>query len=141
MNFLIPKTKWIDDWFPEWNPGYMIRPLHGDAMLSQIRIDVSETDGTYEVKADIPGVTRENIDVQIENKVVSISAEIKQEDRQAKDDQYLRSERYFGRVSRSFELPSAVESEQCVAKYTNGVLSLTIPKVEPKENQRKINVS
>ena len=141
MNFLTPKNKWIDDWFPEWNPGYMVRPLHGDAMLSQIRIDVSETEEAYEITADIPGVTRDNIDVQVKDNLVSISAEIKQEDRQTKGDQTLRSKRYFGRVSRSFELPSVVDSEQCVAKYTNGVLNLRLSKAEPKVSQHRIEIS
>ena len=141
MNFLTPKSKWFDDWLPEWAPGYMLRPLHGDPMPSQIRIDVSETDEAFEVKAEMPGVNKDDIDIQIRNSLVSISAEMKQEDRETKDDRILRSERYFGRVSRSFELPGSIDSSACVAKYNDGVLSLILPKVEPKADHQKIKIS
>jgi len=141
MNLLTPKSKWLDDWFPEWNPGYMIRPLHGDAMPSRIRIDVTQTDESYEVQAELPGVSKDDIDVQIEGSLVSISAETRQEDRQEDDDRYLRSERYFGRVSRSFELPSAIDAEACVAKFEDGVLSLLLPKTELKDDHHKITIT
>lgn len=140
MSKLIPKNNWIDEWFPEWNPGYLIRPLHGDAMPSRIRIDVADTEEGYTVKAELPGVKKEDIDVQIKDSLVSISAEIKQEDRQTKDDRVIRSERYFGRVSRSFELPSGVDPASCVATYNDGVLSLLLPKIEPKDDRHKIDI-
>jgi HSP20 family protein len=71
---------------------------------------------------------------------VSISAEVKQEDRQAENGRLLRSERYFGRVSRSFELPGAVDTNASEANFTDGVLSLLLPKAEPKLKQHKIDI-
>lgn len=139
MNLLAPKSKWFDEWFPEWNPGYMIRPLHGEPM-SQIRIDVTETDEAYEVKAELPGVHKDDIDLQIRDSIVSISAEVKQEDRQTKDDRVLRSERYVGRVSRSFELPGAIDRDEVEARYSDGVLSLLLPKADVKTDHQKIEI-
>lgn len=139
MKLLAPKTNWIDEWFPDWNPGVMIRPLHGEPM-SQIRIDVSETDEAYEVKAELPGVYKDDIDLQIKDSIVSISAEVRQEDRKTEGDRVLRSERYFGRVSRSFELPGAIDETACEARYQDGVLSLLLPKTEVKKDHHKIEI-
>lgn len=141
MNLLAPRPKWFDEWFPDWNPGYMMRPLHGDPMPSQIKVDVSETDEAYQVKAELAGVKRDDIDVQIKDGVVSISAEVKQEDRETKDDRVLRSERYFGRVSRSFSLPVAIDTNACQASFEDGILSLLLPKTAPTENHHKIEIS
>ncbi len=140
MNLLAPKTKWMDDWFPEWNPGYLIRPLHGEGLPSQIRIDVSETDEAYKISAELPGVNKEDIDIQIKDGLLSISAETKQEDRQEKEDQVLRSERYFGKVSRTIQLPGTVTVDECQASYDNGMLNLLLPKAEPKDSQHKIEI-
>lgn len=140
MNWLTPKTKWIDEWFPEWNPGYMIRPLHGDPMPANFRIDLTETDEAYDVSAELPGVNKDDIDVQIRDGRVLISAEMKQEDRSSRDDRVLRSERYFGRVSRSIDLPGAVDVEHCTASYRDGVLSLLLPKTEPAKDHQKIEI-
>jgi HSP20 family protein len=136
MNLLNPK--WTDDWFPEWNPGYMIRPLHGDNLPSHFRIDVTEAEGAYRITAELPGVKKSDIDVQIDGSKVSISAELKQHDSQTKDDSVLRSERYSGLVSRSLELPHEIDKESSVARYEDGVLSLLLPKAENKENKQKL---
>lgn len=140
MNRLTPRPKWFEEWFPVWDPDYMIRPLHGDPMPSQIRIDVSETDEAYEVKAELPGVNKDDIDVQIRGSLIMISAQMKQEDRSAKEDRILRSERYTGRISRSFELPGTVDVDRCEARYVDGILSLMIPKTEPETEHQKIEI-
>lgn len=140
MNFLTPKSKWMDDWFSEWNPGYLIRPLHGEGLPSQIRVNLTEGDEFYTVEADLPGVNKEDIDVQLKDNVVSISAEIKQLDQQTRDDKVLRSERYFGQISRSFQLPANVEAEHCEAKFVDGLLTLKLPKAAADESQQKITI-
>lgn len=141
MNFLTPRSKWMDDIFSDWNPGYFIRPLHGEGLPSDIRINLREGDEFYTVEADLPGVSKEDIDVQLKDSVVSISAEIKQHDQQTKDDKVLRSERYFGQVSRSFQLPTDVEVEHCEAKFKDGVLTLKLPKAVHEESRQKIKIS
>jgi HSP20 family protein len=117
----------FDDFFRELSPGYFIKPLHGDALPTQIKVDVKEGDDAYTVLAEIAGVGKDDIQVGVEGGVITISAEVKQHD-QTKDDKILRSERYYGAVSRSFQLPSEVDAASCKAKYENGVLTLTLPK-------------
>jgi len=93
-----------------------------------IRIDVSETDAAYQVKAEIPGVRKEDIDVRIEGNQVTLSAEIKKEHEDKKNGRLLRSERLYGFASRSVSLGCAVDEAKAEAHYENGVLSLSLPK-------------
>ena len=93
-----------------------------------IRMDVAENNGEYTVKAEIPGVNKEDIAVSIDGDVVSISAEVKREKEEKEGEKVLRSERYYGSVARSFTLPTAVDMEKANAMYEGGVLTLTLPK-------------
>jgi len=94
----------------------------------QIRMDVSEDDKSYKVHAEIPGVKKEDIHVNIEGNQVSISAEVKNEKEVKEGEKLLRSERYYGSVSRAFTLGQDVEESAAEAKYKDGVLELTLPK-------------
>lgn len=129
MNALIGRGNLFDDFFRDVAPGFFIKPLHGDPLPSpsQIKVDVKESDGAYTVHAEVPGVRKEDIHVSLDGSVVTLRAEVKQED-SGKDDKMLRSERYFGSVSRSFQLPQDLDQTQAKAKYDNGVLILTLPK-------------
>jgi HSP20 family protein len=106
------------------------RPVRfeGQPQQMQIKMDVKEDDKAYQVHADIPGVKKEDIHVTIEGSQVSISAEVRKEKEQKEGEKVLRSERYFGKVYRSFTLGSEVDESKAVAKYTDGVLDLTLPK-------------
>jgi HSP20 family protein len=94
----------------------------------QIKMDVKEGDENYTVHADIPGVKKEDIHVTIEGNQVSITAESKQEKEVKEGEKVLRSERYFGKVSRSFSLANDIDESSAQAKYADGVLELTLPK-------------
>lgn len=118
----------FDEFFRDFSPGYLIKPLHGDPLPAQIKVDIKETDKAYTVQAEIPGVGKDDIHVAVEGGVVTLSAEVKQQDAQTKDEKLLRSERYYGMVSRSFQLPREVDGAAASAKYDNGVLVLTLPK-------------
>lgn len=114
-----------------------LRPLRGEGVEApQIKLDVSESDTAYTVKAEIPGVRKEDIDVRIDGSLVSLSAEVKKEKEEKKGERVLRSERSYGFASRSFTLGSDVEAAKVVAKYDNGVLQLTLPKKTPSEGKR-----
>jgi HSP20 family protein len=126
----------FDELFRDFAPGYYIKPLHGDALPAQIKVDVSESKDAYTVKAEVPGVSKEDIHVSVEGGVVTLSAEVKQEDRQTQDEKVLRSERYYGSVSRSFQLPQEVDVGAAKAKYENGVLALTLPKKSQASSRR-----
>ncbi|MHB1400870.1 MAG: Hsp20/alpha crystallin family protein [Thiobacillus sp.] len=115
----------IDDLFK----GFFVRPalLEGLPQM-QIKMDVKEDDNAYTVHADIPGVKKEDIQVNIEGNQVSISAETKTEKEEKKDEKVLRSERYVGKVARSFTLAHDIDEAKAQAKYKDGVLELTLPK-------------
>ena len=91
------------------------------------RMDVSETDQAYAVKAEIPGGKKEDIKVNIEGNQVSISAQTQQETEE-KSENMLCTERSWGQYYRSFTLPQAVDDAQAKAEYHDGILELTLPK-------------
>jgi HSP20 family protein len=129
MSNLIPRRMSLfDEFFRDLAPGFYIRPLHGEPLPQQIKLDVSESDNAYTITAEIPGVSKDAIQVTVENNVVTIGAEIKQEDVKRDGDKVLHSERYFGAVSRTLALPGDVDETQASAKYENGVLTLVLPK-------------
>lgn len=114
-----------DDFFK----GFSLRPVFEQQELApQIRLDVSEDDKAYSVKAEIPGVKKEDIKVSVDGNQVSISAEIKKEKEEKEGTKLIRSERYYGSVSRSFTLAQDVDQGNASAKYNDGVLNLTLPK-------------
>ena len=92
-----------------------------------IRLDVSETDQAYTIKAEIPGVKKEDIKVSVEGNMVAITAECKRED-DPKGVASVHSERFWGQLSRRFSLPQDVDDAKADARYADGVLELTLPK-------------
>ena len=128
----------LDDLFK----GLFVRPMRFDLETPQMRmkVDVTKADDTYTVKADIPGVKKDDIQVSIDGNEVTISGEIKKESEEKKGEEVLRSERYYGKVSRSFTLPHDVDEAKVVAKYADGVLKLTLP-MKSKSASKKITVN
>ncbi|MCL2309764.1 MAG: Hsp20/alpha crystallin family protein [Proteobacteria bacterium] len=122
--------------------GFFIRPVdfNAPAGLAQIKIDVSEKGNDYLVHAEIPGAQKEEIDVQIDGNLVSISAETKRQHEEKEGDRVLRTERYYGKLQRSFTLPHDIDEAHAVAAYENGVLVLTLPKKVPEETRKKLTV-
>lgn len=116
----------------------LLRPWRAEGLdrAPQIKLDVSEQDGSYVVKADIPGVTKEDIDVRIDHNQVTISAEVKKEKEEKEDGRVLRSEREYGFASRTFSLASEVDEGQSEAKYENGVLTLKLKKTASTSSKR-----
>ena len=108
------------------------RPVRMEGMPAmptmQIKMDVKEDDKSYTVHAEIPGVKKEDIHVSIDGNQVSITAEVKKVTEQKEGEKVLRSERYYGKVSRSFSLGQDVNEAEAKAKYAEGVLELTLPK-------------
>jgi HSP20 family protein len=106
----------------------------------KMRLDVTENDKGYTVKADIPGVKKEDINVRIDGNVVQIDAEAKTEkETKDKGDKVLRSERCYGTISRTFSLASDVDESGVQAKYADGVLTLELPK-KAAASARKITI-
>ena len=124
----------FDEAFDDLLRGFFVRPVsfdgsHGQqALPAQFRVDVSETEQAYTVRAEIPGVRKDDINITIDGDQVAISAEVKNE-KEAKDgERVLRTERFYGKVHRAFQLAQQVDENGVVAKYQDGILELTLPK-------------
>ncbi|HKF53247.1 MAG TPA: Hsp20/alpha crystallin family protein [Candidatus Acidoferrales bacterium] len=104
-------------------------------------VDVYETENELVIKADLPEIAEKDIDVRVEDNMLTVRAERKFEQK-VKEENYLRMERAYGTFSRSFSLPNSVDTQAVKAEYTDGVLSVTLPKrAESEPKQVKINVS
>lgn len=118
-----------DDVFDDLFRGFFMRPVRVEGRQEvQIKVDVSEDDKAYTVHAEIPGARKEDIHVTIDGSQVAISAEIKNEKEVKEGDKALRSERYFGKVVRTFSLGHDLDDAAAQAKYDNGILELRLPK-------------
>lgn len=119
------------DPFDDLFRGFFVRPVdfnNTPAQPPSIKMDVKDQGETYLVHAELPGVKKEDIHVVVEGSQVSISAESKRENEVKEGDRVLRAERYFGSVSRSFQLEQELDDSKAVAKFNDGVLELTLPK-------------
>ena len=126
----------LDELFRDVNPGYFVKPLHGDPLPSQIRVDVKENPNEFIVEAEIPGAGKDNIHIDIEGNAVTIRAQISQVDSQSKDEKLLRTERYYGETSRSFKLSVEIDEQASKARYDNGILTLILAKKQKRSGQR-----
>jgi len=121
-----PFNELVDDLFK----GFFVRPLAFEprAELVRMKLEVAEKNGTYLVTAELPGVKKDEIQVTIDGAQVTLAAEVKREREASQDERVLHTERVFGKVSRSFTLPQAVDEAKAEAKFRDGVLELTLPK-------------
>ena len=103
-----------------------------------MRVDVAEDENAFLIHADVPGYSREDLKVEVEDGILNISAE-KKEEKEEKNDHYHVRERCFGSFSRSFSLPKHVASEKIEATVKDGVLTVTVPKAEASR-PRQIDV-
>jgi HSP20 family protein len=129
--------------FDDLFKGFLVRPLRFDLDLPEkmsIKVDVARTDDTYTVKAEMPGVKKDDINVAIEGSQVTISGEVKKEKEEKKGEEVIRSERYYGKVSRSFTLPHEIDEGKCKANCADGVLQLTLP-TKARAGGRKLTVN
>jgi len=116
----------LDDLFR----GFMLRPVRMGAeseVAPQMKIEVKEDDKAFTVHAEIPGAKKEDIKVTVDGNAVAISAEVKRETEKKEGERVVHSERYYGKVFRSFTLDSAIDDRAAQAKYDNGVLELRLP--------------
>ena len=131
-----------DDWmnfgFPE-----VEKALYGKHASHEMKTDVRETDSGYEVDIDLPGFKKDEINIQLDNGYLSISAaKGLDKDEQDKEGKYIRKERYAGSMSRSFYVGNAITQDDIKAKYESGILRLSVPKkaAEEIEGAKKIAI-
>ncbi len=101
-------------------------------------VDLSETDNMITIRAEVPGMEPDDIDVQVSGNTLTIAGE-KKESREEGDEEYLHCERRLGRFRRSIELPASADPEQIEAEFKNGVLEIRVQK-SPRATSRHINV-
>ena len=119
----------FEDLFNELSRGFWVKPLTLPAEAElKMKLDVKEDDKAFSVQAEVPGVKKEDIQVDIEGNQVSLRAEVKKEKEEKKGEKVVYSERSYGMVGRSFTLPVEVDAKGARAEYKDGVLSLTLPK-------------
>ena len=119
----------LEDFMPEIFRR-MSRPLTLAGGPGDIRLDVTENDKDYQVRAEIPGAKKEDIRVQVDGNFVSISAEVKKDKEEKSFGRLLVKESYYGSASRGFSLAHEIDAKAVVAKLEDGVLKLTLPKRE-----------
>lgn len=138
MNELRALDPWALDPFDDAFRSLM-RPWRFDVPENapRIKIDLTEQSGSYAVKAEIPGVKKDDIDVRVDGNTVTISAEVKSEkEEKGKGGRVLRRERQEGYASRSFTLACPVDEGKVEASYKDGILALTLPKMADTTSKR-----
>ena len=126
------------DPFDDLFRGFFVRPVEfGTPMEAPtIKIDVKEDEKAFVVHAEMPGIRKEDIHITIEGPAVTISAERKQEKEAKSGERVLRSERYFGKVTRSLQLGQDIDDTKAAAKFSDGVLELALPKKVAAQTKR-----
>jgi HSP20 family protein len=125
----IARFSTIDNALDELMRGFFVRPMNYEPVApAQLRVDVTENDSGYVVRAEMPGVKREDINVAIDGNQVEISAEVKHVNEAKEGHKVLRSERYYGKIYRAFALGQDLDEGATQAKYADGILELTLPK-------------
>ncbi len=120
----------LDNTLDDMLRGFFVRPMNFETAAAplQLRVDVSEADAGYTVRAEIPGVKKDDIHVAIDGNQIEISAEVKNGKEVKEGEKVLRSERYFGKVYRAFALAHDVDEAATEARYADGILELKLPK-------------
>jgi HSP20 family protein len=131
----------FDEAFDGLLRGFFVRPVSfegssGPAAPAQFRVEVGENEQAYVIRAEIPGVKKDDINISIDGDQVAISAEVKNE-KEAKDgERVLRSERHYGKLYRAFALGQPVDENGASAKYSDGILELALPKKAATQAKR-----
>ncbi|MFC6731441.1 MULTISPECIES: Hsp20/alpha crystallin family protein [unclassified Haladaptatus] len=129
----------LEEMFDRMSRQFEDMPRRGMMGMSQIMVDVEERDEDFVLTADLPGFTREDIHLSVLGDRVTIKAE-HEESMDEEDTNYVRKERRHRTVRRSLHLPEDVDGDKAKASYKNGVLSVTLPKMEGTSKGKQINI-
>jgi|Laugrespbdmm15dd_1035085.scaffolds.fasta_scaffold18620_2 HSP20 family protein len=136
---LIPRHSLLDSWFDKDFPSFRLLPeLRDDEGI--FAVDIEETDKSYLLKADFPGLKKDEISVTVENNMLTLSAEHKEEKEEKHKGKVIRQERHYGKYLRSFSI-DGIDEKGISAQFNDGVLTLEIPKAEhPKSKAKTIAI-
>ena len=127
---IIPRKFYIDDFFDDVF----------DKDVSKMKCDIYEKEGVYHLEMDIPGFSKEDIKIECDNGNLTITAEKENKKEENDDKKYLKRERFYGKYSRSFYLGD-VDTENIKAEFNNGILMISVPKLEQKETKKYIEIN
>lgn len=125
----------FEDFFRPLMPHSSLAKHDGDMVVNP-RLNVVETDKTFEVEVELPGIAKEDVKVAIDDRRVTIEADAKRESAQKEGEHVVYAERYTRKFARSFTLPADVDDSAAIAKLENGVLMLTLPKKQAGHAKR-----
>lgn len=129
---LIPRNFYLDDIFEDFNKV---------AKTNQMKCDIYEKDGKYNIEMDIPGFDKQDIRIECQDGILSVTAEKKSDSEETSEDKkYLRRERFYGKVSRSFTF-NDINEEAISAEFNNGILKIVIPKADKTESKKVIEIN
>lgn len=124
-----------------WN-GDLFDTFFSDSMFRDnkhlMRTDIKEDENGYDLEIEMPGFNKENINLSLNDGYLTIEAEIKQKENSEDENHYIRRERFYGSVKRSYYVGKDVTEEDIKAQYNDGILSINVPKVQPKEKVSKL---
>ena len=117
-------------------------PLYGKHAKNLMKTDVRETESTYELDVDLPGFTKDEVNVELKNGYLTIqAAKGLDKDQSDKKGKYIRQERYAGACSRTFYVGEGVQPEDVTASFENGILQLSVPKAAKKQLPKNTSVT
>jgi HSP20 family protein len=120
----------INEFFNDLSsPSLLLRPFFNKLMADDIPVEVKEDAQSYTVEAEIPGVRKEDIKINLDGNFLTLSAQIKRTSETAANERVFCSERFYGSVSRGLQLPANVDASKCTANYKDGLLTLVLQKV------------
>ena len=143
---------WTEDFFDDFMrdfPFYddremkrMEKKLYGRRGKNAMKTDIQETDKNYILEMDLPGFSKDEVKVSLENGYLTISAAkgLNKDEKEKKNGRYIRRERYAGACQRSFYVGESVSQEDINAEFKHGILKLSIPKKEPVEEKKYITI-
>ena len=126
---MLPRKMFLDDMFDSFL----------ESETPKMKCDIYEKDGNYNLELDMPGFTKDDIDIEFNKGTLTISAEKRDEKEEKEDKKYIRRERFYGKVSRSFYLGD-IEEENIKAEFKDGTLRVTAPKKDENISKKIINI-
>jgi HSP20 family protein len=138
MSLMTDMDRLFEDFKSDWENAFLVPRAFATDLTRQPLVDLADNGMEYVVKAEVPGLKKEDLNIEITENGIEISGETKMEQKEEdKDKGYLRRERRYASFYRSLPLPDAVLSDKAVAELKDGILTVTLPKDAPPEKKSK----